>query len=67
MRSSFVQQIEPAKDAMRMEELVKLKLFSTAFEQSRALKDVDELGVNCLTRELTTAEVTAVLEKQGLP
>jgi uncharacterized protein (DUF1778 family) len=32
MRNSFVQQIEPAKDAMRMEEVV--KLFSTAFEQN---------------------------------
>jgi hypothetical protein len=26
IRGSFVQQIEPAKDAMRMEEVVKLKL-----------------------------------------
>ena len=65
IRGAFVQQIKPAKDAMRMEELV--KLFSTAFEQSRALKDVVELGVKCLTRVLTTAEVTAVLERQGLP
>jgi hypothetical protein len=32
MRNSFVQQIEPAKDAMRMEEVV--RLFSTAFEQN---------------------------------
>jgi hypothetical protein len=31
IRGSFVQQIEPAKDAMRMEEGV--ELFSTAFEQ----------------------------------
>jgi hypothetical protein len=30
IRGSFVQQIEPAKDAMRMEEAV--KLFSMAFE-----------------------------------
>ena len=41
MRNSFVQQIEPAKDAMRMEELV--KLFSTAFGQICALKEVDKL------------------------
>jgi hypothetical protein len=32
MRNSFVQQIEPAKDAMRMEKVV--KLFSTAFGQN---------------------------------
>ena len=36
IRGSFVQQIEPAKDAMRMEEAV--KLFSTAFEQVWAQK-----------------------------
>ena len=41
IRGSFVQQIEPAKDAMRMEEVD--KLFSTAFEQTCALKVVDEL------------------------
>jgi hypothetical protein len=32
IRGSFVQQIEPAKDAIRMEELV--GLFSTAFGRS---------------------------------
>jgi hypothetical protein len=41
IRGSFVQQIEPAKDAMRMEEVV--KLFSTAFGQICALKEVDKL------------------------
>jgi len=41
IRGAFVQQIEPAKDAMRMEELV--KLFSTAFGQICALKEVDKL------------------------
>ena len=41
IRGSFVQQIEPAKDAMRMEEVV--KLFSTTFEQVCALKEVDKL------------------------
>jgi hypothetical protein len=38
IRGSFVQQIEPAKDAMRMEEAV--RLFSMAFEQVCALKKV---------------------------
>ncbi len=41
MRNSFVQQIEPAKDALSMEEFV--GLFSTAFGQTRALKVVDKL------------------------
>ena len=45
-----------------MEEVV--RLFSTAFEQVCALKVVDELVVNSLTRELTAAEITAVLEEQ---
>jgi hypothetical protein len=36
IRGSFVQQIEPAKDAIRMEEAV--KPFSTAFEQICGLK-----------------------------
>jgi hypothetical protein len=44
-----------------MEEVV--GLFSTAFEQACALKVVDGFVVNCLTRELMSAEVTAVLEK----
>jgi len=57
----IVHTIEPASDGLSVEEVD--KLFSTAFEQSRAMKDVDELEVNCLTRELTTAEVAAVLEK----
>jgi hypothetical protein len=39
-------------------------LFSMAFEQVCALKVVDGFVVNCLTRELTAAEVTAVLEEQ---
>jgi hypothetical protein len=43
IRGSFVQQIEPAKDAVRMEEGV--ELFSTAFEQACALKVGDEFGV----------------------
>jgi hypothetical protein len=38
IRGSFVQQIEPAKDSMRMEEVV--ELFSTAFEQIRELQEV---------------------------
>jgi hypothetical protein len=46
IRGSFVQQIEPAKDAMRMEELV--KLFSTAFGQICTLKEVDEFVCNGL-------------------
>ena len=45
-----------------MEEVV--GLFSTAFEQACALKVVDGFVVNCLTRELMSAEVTAALEKQ---
>jgi hypothetical protein len=44
-----------------MEEAV--KLFSGVFEQACALKVIDRLVVNCLTHELTAAEVTAVLEK----
>jgi hypothetical protein len=39
IRGSFVQQTEPAKDAMRIEEVD--KLFSTAFEQTCMLKVVD--------------------------
>jgi hypothetical protein len=65
IRGSFVQQIDPAEDAVRMEEVV--KLFSMAFGHFCALKVVDGFVVNCLTHELTTAEVTAVLEKQRLP
>jgi transposase InsO family protein len=41
-----------------------VKLFAVAFEQTCALKVAYKLAVNCLPRELTTAEVTAVLEKQ---
>jgi len=41
-----------------------VRLFSTAFEQTCALKVIDGFVVNCLTRELTAAEVTAVLEEQ---
>ena len=44
-----------------MEEVV--GLFSTAFEQTCALKVIDGFVVNCLTRELKAAEVTAVLER----
>jgi hypothetical protein len=44
-----------------MEEFV--GLFSGAFEQACALKVIDGFAVNCLTRELTAAEVTAVLEE----
>jgi hypothetical protein len=40
IRGAFVQQIEPAKDAMLMEELV--KLFSTAFEQIYGLSVVEQ-------------------------
>jgi hypothetical protein len=52
----FVQQIEPAKDAMRMEEVV--TLFSAPFARVCALKVVDKLAVNGLTHELTAAEIT---------
>ena len=45
-----------------MEEVV--GLFRTTFEQTCALKVVDGFVVNCLTRELTAAEVTAVLDEQ---
>jgi hypothetical protein len=41
IRGSFVQQIEPAKDAMRMEEVV--GLLSTAFGQICGLSVVDKL------------------------
>jgi len=41
-----------------------VRLFSGAFEQTRALKVIDGFVVNCLTRALTAAEVTAVLEEQ---
>jgi hypothetical protein len=44
-----------------MEEVV--GLFSGTLEQACALKVVDRFVVNCLTRRLTSAEVTAVLEK----
>ena len=54
--------IEPAQNALSMEEVV--KLFSTAFKQVCALKVVDKLAVNSLTRELTMAETTVPLEKQ---
>ena len=54
--------IEPSADASSVKEAV--RLFRTAFEQTCALKVIDGFVVNCLTRELTAAEVTAVLEKQ---
>jgi hypothetical protein len=47
IRGSFVQQIEPAKDAVRVEEGV--ELFSTAFEQVCAFKVVDKFMVIGLT------------------
>jgi hypothetical protein len=47
IRGSFVQQIEPAKDAVRMEWVV--RLFSMAFAQVRALRVVDEVVVDGLT------------------
>jgi hypothetical protein len=56
MRNSFVQQIEPAKDAVRMEKVV--KLFSAAFGHVCALKVVNRFVVNSLTHELTTAMLT---------
>jgi hypothetical protein len=62
VRGSFVQQIEPAKDAVRMEEVV--RLFSVVFGQVSALKAIEGLAVNSLTHELTAAEVRAVLEEQ---
>jgi hypothetical protein len=45
-----------------VEEVV--RLFSGAFEQTCALKVIDGFMVNYLTRELKTAEVTAVLGEQ---
>jgi hypothetical protein len=47
MRGSFVQQIEPAKDIMRMEEVD--KFFSVAFAHVCALRVVDEVVVDGLT------------------
>ena len=40
-----------------------VRLFSTAFEQTCTLKVIDKLVVNCLTRELTSVEVTAVFRR----
>ena len=54
--------IERAQNVLTIERVV--ELFSTAFEQTCTLKVIDKLVVNCLTRELTAAEVTAALEKQ---
>jgi hypothetical protein len=56
IRRTFVQQIEPAKDAVRMEEVV--TLFSMAFGQISALKVVDRFVLSSLTHELTTAMLT---------
>jgi hypothetical protein len=47
IRGSFVQQIEPAKDAIRTEEIV--KLFSAAFARVCTLKVVGNLVVDGLT------------------
>jgi hypothetical protein len=55
VRGSFVQQIEPAKDALIMEEVV--GLFSGAFARVCALKVVDGFVVIYLTHELMSAEV----------
>jgi hypothetical protein len=63
IRGSFVQQIELAKDAMRMEELV--KLFSMVFGQISALKVVNRFVVSSLTHELTSAEVTMVFHRRN--
>jgi hypothetical protein len=54
--------IERAQNVLTIERVV--ELFSTAFEQTCTLKVIDKLVVNCLTRELTAAEVMAVLEEQ---
>ena len=48
IRGSFVQQIEPAKDALIMEEVD--KPFSWAFEQTCGLREVNELVLNNLTK-----------------
>jgi hypothetical protein len=48
VRGSFVQQIEPEKDATRMEEVD--EPFSWAFEQACGLREVDELVLNDLTK-----------------
>ena len=42
-RMAIVQTIEPAEKAMSMERVV--KLFTTAFEQICALKEIDKLGL----------------------
>jgi hypothetical protein len=47
IRGSFVQQIESAKDAVRVEEVV--RLFSMAFARVCALRVVDEVVVDGLT------------------
>ena len=60
-QKAFVETIEQSVDALSMEEVV--KLFSTAFEQTCALKVVDRFVVNSLTHELKAAEVTAILER----
>jgi len=55
MRNSFVQQIEPAKDAMRMEEVV--KLFSTALAQP--LLSLIMFGITA--RKATVGAITMAL------
>ena len=56
IRGSFVQQIEPAKDAMRMEEVV--KRFSGAFEQNLNGELIYNLGKfpECLKGRLSECE-----------
>jgi predicted methyltransferase len=54
--------IERAQNVLTIERVV--ELFSTAFEQTCALKVIDGFAVNCLTHELTMAETTVQLEKQ---
>ena len=58
--------IERAQNVLTIERVV--ELFSTAFEQICALKEVDKFVLSSLTQELAITEMTVQLEKQkGLP
>jgi hypothetical protein len=59
--SAKVITIEPAQNALTMEQVV--KLFTTAFEQICALEAVNRFVVNSLTHELTSAEVTTIFQR----
>jgi hypothetical protein len=55
--------IEPAQNALTMEQVV--KLFTTAFEQICALEAVNRFVVSSLTHELTSAEVMTVFHRRN--